>query len=308
MPPLIRSLRPRQWLKNAVVFAGLVFSGQALQDASLVAVGLAFVRFCMISSAVYLFNDVLDRERDRHHPQKKNRPIASGVVSVPLALATSAIFAIVALSAGAFYIEPGAGMFSGRVPGATAAIGLYLLLQIGYTLKLKHVVLLDVFCIAAGFLLRVLAGAWALGVVISPWLIACTVQIALFLALCKRRAEVAASDADKIKQRPILSDYPEEVTTMLIGIMATTTLVTYTLYTLLPWQAVGEAGEAIAQGAGGKSGMVWTIPFVLYGLMRYLFLVFRRDQGQRPELIATLDGPMIATCLGWAGVVGWVLY
>ena len=148
MPPLIRSLRPRQWLKNAVVFAGLVFSGQALQDASLVAAGLAFVRFCMISSAVYLFNDVLDRERDRHHPQKKNRPIASGVVSVPLALATSAIFAIVALSAGAFYIEPGAGMFSGRVPGATAAIGLYLLLQIGYTLKLKHVVLLDVSCCA----------------------------------------------------------------------------------------------------------------------------------------------------------------
>ncbi|MCH2102338.1 MAG: UbiA prenyltransferase family protein, partial [Planctomycetes bacterium] len=182
MSPLLKALRPQQWTKNLVVFAGLAFSGQALNSEAAVAAALTFGLFCAASSGVYLFNDLLDRGRDRQHPVKRLRPIASGELAPQTATLTALL-----LAGGAFTLS---WMFA--LGQAWKAIGGYLLLQLAYTLRIKHVFLLDVFSIAAGFLLRVLAGVWAIEAPLSPWLVACTVQLALFLALCKRKAEVTA--------------------------------------------------------------------------------------------------------------------
>jgi 4-hydroxybenzoate polyprenyltransferase len=299
MPPLLRALRIRQWTKNLVVFAGLAFSGQAGENDTILKALLAFAAFCAASSAVYLLNDVLDRERDRAHPEKRNRPIASGAVSV----ATAQVLALL-LAAGALAASAGLGR-------AVWAVAAYLLLQLAYSIKLKHVVLLDVFCIAAGFSLRVLAGVWAVDAWLSPWLVACTVQLALFLALCKRRAEAASlpelsSDASRA-QRPVLEEYRGPATDMMVGVMASTLLVTYTLYTLLPAGVLTPAQHALPSRAGSP-GMIWTLPCALYGVLRYLYLVYRQDKGQRPELIATMDPGIVAAGLLYVAIAGFVIY
>lgn len=301
MPPLLRALRIRQWTKNLVVFAGLAFSGMATDAATIGAAAAAFAAFCAASSAVYLVNDLLDRERDRLHPEKRDRPIASGALSPAVALAAALLLAAGALLTAAWL---------GRA--LWALVG-YLGLQVAYSLRLKHVVLLDVFSIATGFSLRVLAGVWAVDAWLSPWLVACTVQLALFLALCKRRAEAAslAAGAPASAQRPVLEDYRGPATDMMVGVMAATLLVTYTLYTLLPAGvlAPGPAGAAhAADSRAGAPGMIWTLPFALYGVLRYLFLVYRQDKGQRPELIATMDPGIVLAGLGYVAVVGWVIY
>ncbi len=294
MPPLIRALRPRQWLKNLVVFAGLAFSGKALEERALGMAALAFVLFCAASSAVYLFNDVLDRERDRLHPLKQKRPLASGQVAVGQALFVASLLAVAAVVGAAQTL-------------AWPAIAAYLVLQLAYTLRLKHVVILDVFCIAAGFLLRVLAGVWAIEAPLSPWLVACTVQLALFLALCKRRAELAAVAGGSTAQRPLLEEYEGPAIDLMIGVVASSTVVTYALYTLLP-AALLSLDLPDMESRAGQPGMIWTLPFVLYGVLRYLYLVYRQDQGERPERILTGDPPLLAAVACWAGVVGWVVY
>lgn len=299
MPPLLRALRIRQWTKNLVVFAGLAFSGQASDSGTLIRAALAFAAFCAASSAVYLLNDLLDRERDRAHPEKRLRPIASGALSAPVALVTALLLAGAALAVGA-------GL--GRAVYALAA---YLALQAAYSLRLKHLVLLDVFCIAAGFSLRVLAGVWAVDAWLSPWLVACTVQLALFLALCKRRAEAASlpemAAGGGQAQRPVLEDYRGPATDMMVGVMAATLLVTYTLYTLLPASVL--APEQHAQDSrAGAPGMIWTLPCALYGVLRYLFLVYRQDKGQRPELIATMDPGIVIAGLLYVLIAGVVIY
>lgn len=299
MPPLLRALRIRQWTKNLVVFAGLAFSGQATESATLLKALLAFVAFCAASSSVYLLNDVLDRERDRAHPEKRLRPIASGAVSTFTAQLLALLLAAAALAAAASL---------GRAVWALAG---YLLLQAAYSLKLKHVVLLDVFSIAAGFSLRVLAGVWAVDAWLSPWLVACTVQLALFLALCKRRAEAVSlppiSAGGASAQRPVLEDYRGPATDMMVGVMASTLLVTYTLYTLLPAAVLAPEEHALASRAGAP-GMIWTLPCALYGVLRYLFLVYRQDKGQRPELIATMDPGIVAAGVLYVVVAGVVIY
>lgn len=299
MPPLLRALRIRQWTKNLVVFAGLAFSGQATETGTIVKALLAFAAFCAASSAVYLLNDLLDRDRDRAHPEKRHRPIASGAVSVRTAQALALL-----LAGGALAVGTGLGR-------AGWALGAYLLLQLAYSLKLKHVVLLDVFCIAAGFSLRVLAGVWAVDAWLSPWLVACTVQLALFLALCKRRAEAATlapeTQASSSAQRPVLEDYRGPATDMMVGVMASTLLVTYTLYTLLPASVLAPAVHAQISRAGAP-GMIWTLPCALYGVLRYLFLVYRQDKGQRPELIATMDPGIVAAGVLYVVIAGVVIY
>lgn len=295
MSPLLKALRPRQWTKNLVVFAGLAFSGQALDTEVAVAAALAFALFCAASSGVYLFNDLLDRERDQQHPVKRLRPIAAGELSPQ----TAALAAIV-LAGGAFTLS-----WVLALGQAWQAIGGYLLLQLAYTLRLKHVFLLDVFSIAAGFLLRVLAGVWAIEAPLSPWLVACTVQLALFLALCKRKAEVTAVGDGSTAQRPLLREYAGPGLDIMVSVVAAALLVTYTLYTLLPGALLA---LEVPESRAGEPGMIWTIPFVAYGVLRYLYLVYRQEQGERPEKLLTGDLPLFLSVAGYGAVVGWVVY
>jgi 4-hydroxybenzoate polyprenyltransferase len=310
MLPLIRSLRPRQWTKNLLVFAGLVFSGQAFGGAEggqepLLAAGLVFAAFCAASSAVYLLNDVVDRERDRQHPVKRFRPIAAGELQPGTAMAAAGALAVVAAAlSGILALSFGAA-------AAAWSLGGYLLLQLAYSLHLKHVVLLDVFSIAAGFLLRVLAGVWAVGVGVSPWLVACTVQLALFLALCKRKAELVAldrarADGQAPAQRPLLAQYDGPGLDVMVALMASATVVTYGLYTLLPGALLSL--DVPIESQAGRPGMIWTLPFVLYGVLRYLHLVFQCERGERPERVLIEDKPLAASILGYMAVVGAVLY
>jgi 4-hydroxybenzoate polyprenyltransferase len=240
---------------------------------------------------------VLDRERDRHHPDKRLRPIASGEVSVPTAIGLA-----IALAAAALFITACQGQ-------AWLAIVLYFGLQLLYSPWLKHVYLVDVFCIAAGFSLRVLAGVWAINIPASPWLIACTVQLALFLALCKRRAEVSAlkDGDDPAKQRPTLAVYNSPATDLMVVIMAAAVLITYTLYTLLPANII-EAGNVDLESRAGMTGMVATLPFVYFGVMRYLHLVYSKGGGERPERLATMDLHLISCALGFAATAGYLIY
>lgn len=300
MLAVLKSLRPRQWTKNVVLFAGLAFSGTATESASIVAALLAFAAFCLGSSAVYLVNDILDVERDRLHPVKRHRPIASGDMSVGLGWGLALVLAAVSLG------------IASQIGDALYALGGYFVLQALYTPWLKHVVLLDVFSIAAGFSLRVLAGVWAVDAPLSPWLVACTVQLALFLALCKRRAEAAnlnpdASPDASTGQRPILAEYAGQGTDMMVGVMAAATLVTYTLYTLLPAKVLS-AGNPDLVSRAGEPGMVFTLPFVFYGVLRYLHLVYGHGKGERPEKIATMDLPMMLAGAGFVAVAAAVIY
>lgn len=295
MSPLFLALRPRQWTKNLVVFAGLAFSGQALDTHAVITAALAFALFCAASSGVYLFNDLCDRERDALHPVKRLRPIASGALAPGTAATVAAVLAGGALGL-SWLLDLG---------HAWQAIGAYLLLQLAYTLRLKHVFLLDVFSIAAGFLLRVLAGVWAIEAPLSPWLVACTVQLALFLALCKRKAEVTAVGEGSTAQRPLLAEYAGAGLDVMVSVVAAALMVTYTLYTLLPGALLA---LEVPESRAGEPGMIWTIPFVAYGVLRYLYLVYRQEQGERPEKLLTGDIPLFLSVAGYGAVVAWVVY
>ena len=282
MHPLLKSLRLRQWTKNLVVFAGLAFSGRASVSTDVRDALLTFVAFCLASSAVYLFNDIVDRERDRLHPAKRDRPLAAGTLTP----ATAAAAGLLLLAAGV--------ALSWNAGAAADAVLAYVVLQVLYSSWLKHLVVIDVFAIAAGFTLRVLAGVWAIDAPLSPWLIACTLQLALFLALCKRRAEaVSVEGGDDFTQRPILAEYQGGAADVMVSVV--------------PAAQLG-ATPIDPTSQAGAPGMVWTLPFVFYGVLRYLYLVYRRDQGQRPEWIATTDLPILLTVLGYAVVVARVVY
>jgi len=298
MHPILKSLRLRQWTKNGVLFAGLAFSGGASEAGTVFEATCAFLAFCLGSSAVYLINDILDRERDRAHPAKCLRPIAAGTLGIQ----TASVLALLLMAAATALAWP--------LGNALWALVAYWILQAFYTPWLKHVFLLDVFCIAAGFSLRVLAGVWAVEAPLSPWLVACTVQLALFMALCKRRAEAATLDldgGDNTAQRPTLAEYAGQATDMMIAVIAASTLVTYTLYTLLPATVVAAGIPGLVSRAGAP-GMVFTLPFVYYGVLRYLYLVYGQGRGERPERIATMDLPTILAAAGFATVAGVVIY
>lgn len=272
---LFRLLRLKQWTKNAVVFAAFVFAlGDRHQDLSvweLWKVCLAAVAFCLVSSAVYVFNDLRDVAQDRLHPIKRHRPIASGAVGSGLAAVVAAVLLAAGLG-GAWRVEP----------NLLAVLGGYLALQAAYTLKLKHIALVDVIVISLGFVLRALAGAVAIHVVISPWLLLCAMMLALFLGLCKRRHE--AVNLAGQGTREALDGYSERLLDLLITMIGAAALVCYSIYTLWP--------ETVA-----KFGTPWlgaTIPFVIFGLFRYMDLVYRQDQGDRPEHILLTDGPLMA--------------
>ena len=283
---VLRCMRPRQWVKNIFVFAALVFGQRITDPVSVARSGAAFVIFCLLASAVYLINDISDREFDRQHPVKRHRPIASGALSVPMAGFVAALLAAGAL-AGALALGP---EFAG------VAL-LYFVMNVAYSLGLKNVVILDVILISAGFLIRAWAGAVAIGVGMSHWLVLCTGMLSLFLGFVKRRQEIATLGPDG-EQRPILREYSMPFLDQMIGIVTASTVLSYALYAL---------SDEVAQ----KLDTQWmglTIPFVLYGIFRYLYLAYRRGFGENPSTLVVSDVPLVATILLWAATVLVALY
>jgi len=276
-PAVFRALRPNHWIKNVFVFAALVFA-QKLGDPEAIARSLgAFVVFCLLSSAVYLLNDILDREADRAHPVKRHRPIASGDVSVATAGTLSVVLAVAGL---------GGALMLGT--GFATIASAYVFMNIAYSLRLKRVVILDVMLVAAGFLLRAWGGAVVLGVEMSRWLILCTGLIALFLGFVKRRQEIAGQ-APSESTRPILREYSLPFLDQMIAIVTSSTLLAYALYVFS-----AEVADKL-----GTRYMGLTLPFVLFGIFRYLYLVHQRGQGESPTEVVVRDGPLVATFLLW---------
>ena len=282
----VLALRPRQWVKNVFVLAALVFAGR-LDDPSAVARALgAFAVFCALSSAVYLVNDVRDREADRLHPVKRRRPIAAGEVSPGAAGGTAIVLAGAALIA-AFWLSP--GLFGAAL--------IYFVMNVLYSFGLKRIVILDVMLVASGFLLRAWAGALVLGVAISHWLVLCTGLLALFLGFVKRRQEIAGLDGDD-RTRPILREYSLPFLDQMISVVTGATVVAYALYAFSP-----EVAEKL-----GTQHLGLTIPFVVFGIFRYLYLVHQRGEGENPTAVLLTDGPLIVDVLLWGAAVVVALY
>jgi 4-hydroxybenzoate polyprenyltransferase len=284
---LLISIRPGQWTKNLLIFAGLLFARRLFNRAAVIDATLAFVIFCGLSGAVYLINDVLDRESDRQHPLKAGRPIASGVVSVPLALGTAFVLIAAGLS-GAFAINVRVGIVSAA----------YLTLLVLYSAALKHIVIIDVLTIAVGFVLRAIAGAVAIDVEISHWLLVCTILLALFIALAKRRHELMLLTDAATSHRPILSEYSPYLLDQMIAVVTASTLISYVFYTISP-------------DTQQKFGTPWlglTIPFPLYGIFRYLYLVHQREGGGSPADLLLTDRPLLACVALWVLGVAVIIY
>lgn len=289
---LIQASRPRQWTKNLLLYMALFFTlneAWSLSDIDRMAalIGkttLAFILFSAISAACYLLNDVMDARRDRLHPVKRYRPIADGTLSRRHALTAASVLAVagVALS---FLLEPLFG-------GVAAA---YLATTTAYTFILKRIIVLDVFAIAAGFVLRAVAGAIVIQVPISPWLYLCTGLGALFIALAKRRSEVAEAQERAADQRSTLDWYQRGFLDQLTVLVAASLVVVYSLYTFT------------AQNLPENNGMMLTIPFVVYGVSRYIYLMHAKNAGERPEEVLTTDIPLIVAIVSWLAVASTVL-
>lgn len=278
MMPLVKLLRPHQWIKNGFVFLGVLF-GHAWNDPARVLLALnAFVAFCLISSAVYVMNDLVDREQDRAHPQKRHRPLASGTISVGAAVALMASCGGTGLVLGVFG--------GGALPGVFLG---YVLLNLGYSFGLKHIVILDVFLIAAGFMLRILAGTLGIGITPSQWLLLTGLLLTLFLGFAKRRAELGALHEDGGAHRRVLAHYSAPLLDQMITVAAAGVLVAYSLYTLAP--------ETVR--LHGTDKLIYTVPFVLYGMFRYLFLLHRRGGGGDPALDLVRDPHLVIAGLAW---------
>jgi 4-hydroxybenzoate polyprenyltransferase len=294
---LVLALRPQQWVKNVFVLAALVFAagergGFAGQDlAGVWRTVWAFFGFCLGSSAVYLVNDLCDIESDRKHPTKCYRAIASGAVSPPVAWT-----AALACAAGALALA----LRAGGDPPVVWVVAAYMALNLAYSLRLKHVVLVDAFCIAGGFLLRVYGGGLAAGAQVSHWLMLCTLFLALFLALCKRRAETDLLGEGRGEHRAILLQYNAGFLDQMVTVLSACTILTYTMYTV---------SEETAKKFGASHSLIWTVPFVVFGLARYMLLVQRREGGGSPTRVL-LGGDLLfgLDVIAWAGTVAIVLF
>ncbi len=284
---LFRALRPQQWTKNALVGAAYFFAYwdrmrvAPLTLAELDRVAVAIGLFCVVSSGVYVLNDLRDRDSDQHHPVKRTRPIASGRISPPAALALGGILLVGGLLCAHFLSAPFTIVLCG-----------YILMQLAYTMLLKQIALLDTMIIAAGFVLRAIAGAVVLDdVTISPWLLLCTFLLAMFLALCKRRHEKLLSGVDEPEaHRQNLMHYDARLLDLLIAVIAAATIVCYALYTLWP----------DTEAKFGTAALGFTIPFVIFGIFRYMDLVYRHSEGGRPERILLTDIPILVNIVLYA--------
>jgi 4-hydroxybenzoate polyprenyltransferase len=283
---LLLSLRPRQWVKNLVVFAGVVFGQKLFTEATWRALA-AFAIFCALSGAVYLVNDLVDRERDRLHPKKRERPLAAGRLRPRVAVVAAPVLVVVALAAGTV-LAP-----------AFALVGaIYTALLVAYSVWLKHVVIVDVLVVAAGFVLRALAGTLAIDVEISGWLLICTSLLALFLALGKRRHEYLTLNADAAQHRPILAQYSAGLLDQMIAVVTASTVTAYALYTMSP-ETVAKFHTHLLPA---------TLPFVLYGIFRYLYLLYQRHLGGNPSELFLHDRALLLNTLGWIVAVVAIIY
>ncbi len=287
----LRLIRPHQWIKNGFVFVGVIF-GHAWTDPRLVADTLMlFAAFCLVSSAVYVMNDLADREADRMHPVKRSRPLARGEIGAGKALALCIVLALAGMGL--------AALVSWTALSIAAA---YVVLNMAYSAGLKHVAILDVFIIAAGFMLRILAGTLGIGIGPSKWLLLCGLMLTLFLGFCKRRAELielagSASPGDPAGQRASLDGYTAPLIDLLIAVTVADAAIGYALYTV--------DRETVL--VHGTDRLMLTLPFVLYGLFRYLQLVYSKGGGADPAWELLRDPHLIAATAGWLVATGWVL-
>lgn len=286
MRHFIQLARPHQWVKNGFVFVGWLFA-YGWRDAGLtINVLVATAAFCLVSSAVYALNDVIDREADRQHPKKRSRPLASGAVGMGTALAFAGVLAVVGLAAAAWVSV-----------WAVAFAGGYIALNIAYSLGLKHVAILDVFMIAGGFMLRILAGTLGIGVAPSQWLLMCGLMVTVFLGFTKRRAELLVLESAGGEHRPVLAEYTPQLLDKMIAISAASVLMSYALYT------VDDATVALH----GTDKLVLTLPFVLYGVFRFIFLLHRRGGGGDAAWDLLHDPQLLVAASGWLAVTLWIL-
>jgi 4-hydroxybenzoate polyprenyltransferase len=284
---LFESIRPKQWIKNLIVFAALIFSLNVFHATLVLRSFLAFFLFCIASSAVYLFNDILDIKQDRLHPLKSQRPIASGRFLISHAIRWSIIFLLVAV-VGGFLFNTRFGW----------VILTYLTLQYFYSRHFKHVVILDVMIIAIGFVLRAIAGAFVIDVEISFWLLITTFLLALFLGFGKRRHEITILNDQANAHRAVLSDYSPIFLDQMISIVTASTVIVYMLYTT--------SEEAIVRFGSHK--LIYTIPFVLYGIFRYLYLIHKKDRGGDPSKTLLTDLPLLIDVALWVLAVVAIIY
>jgi 4-hydroxybenzoate polyprenyltransferase len=284
---LLVSLRPHQWTKNLVVLAALVFSKHLFDLDAAVRAAVAFLVFCALSGATYLVNDLADLQQDRVHPRKKLRPLASGQLPAPLARGTSIALYAVGLATAAW-------LGGGFALAAAAFVGL----NLAYSLGLKHVVILDVLAISLGFVLRAVAGALAIDVVFSGWLLVCTILLALFLSLAKRRHELVLLSASAGEHRRILSEYSPYLLDQMISVVTASCVTAYAFYTMAP--------ETVEKYQTDRLAL--TIPFVLYGIFRYLYLVHQREQGGSPTDLLLTDRPLLVAVALWVLVVAVIVY
>lgn len=279
-------MRPKQWTKNLFIFAALLFDLKLFDLTYVAKTVLAFVLFCILSGSVYLINDLTDIEKDRQHPVKRNRPLASGKLKRSWAVTAAVVVPPITLSL-CFLVQPLFGLI------ALA----YFVIQLLYSFGLKNVVILDVLIIATGFVLRVAAGAAvAEAQRFSPWIYVCITLLALFLALGKRRNELTLLDANALKHRKVLQEYSPELLDEMIALVTSSTVIAYSLYTFS------------AENLPDNRAMMLTIPFVLYSIFRYLYLIHEKNLGGSPEEILIRDAPFIVSNLCWGAVVVLILY
>ncbi len=269
---IFKTMRPRQWTKNLLLFAALIFSQNLFNPAMLKDVSIAFIIFCLLSGSVYTLNDLIDLKQDRNHPKKSKRPLASGKLKPSTAIISGIILVVLSLT-NAFWLN---------INFAWIALG-YLILQIAYSTLLKHIVILDVLAVSAGFVLRAIAGAEVISVPISSWLLICTILLALFLALGKRRHELLLLEDNAVHHRKILYEYSPGLLDQMISVATASTVIAYALYTM--------SAETI--GKFHTDNLKYTIPFVLYGIFRYLYLIHQKSEGGSPEKILFNDKPIL---------------
>jgi 4-hydroxybenzoate polyprenyltransferase len=284
---LIISLRPHQWTKNLLLFAALIFGGK-LQDIHLLSLSiLAFFIYSFISGSIYTINDITDKDKDKQHPEKKNRPIASGKLPVKIAWPAAIILLALGLSL-SFYLNKAFGY----------VILLYVALTISYSVKLKQIAIIEIIIVAIGFVLRAIAGAEIIEVTISDWLLVCTFFLALFLVIGKRRYELVILEESAEKHRKILEDYNPKMLDQMVAVVSSATIVSYALYTL--------DAETIARFQTGN--LIYTIPFVTLGLFQYFYLIYKKKLGGSPEKLLIKDPIIAASAIGWILTVTLIIY
>ena len=281
------SMRFQQWIKNLFLFAALVFSGRLFRADEVFLTVKGFLLFSLLSSGVYIFNDITDLENDRIHPLKSKRPLPSGRLDLSSAYVSAVVLSLIGVGGG-FLLRYQFGMI----------LVAYLTINIAYSLKLKDLVILDVMAIAAGFVLRVIAGAVLIDVPTSVWLLICTVLLSLFLGFSKRRHELTLLEVQAHTHRSVLRHYSPYFLDQMIGIVTASTVMSYSLYTI--------SEETVRKF--GTTNLIYTVPFVLYGIFRYLYLVHKKEEGGNPTKIALTDAPLLINILCWVLVATFIIY